>query len=109
LRAPATKASAGGTDLSGKKGMLMGTSNAQSIGAGCAKALPQTRATLAANYLDANTEPYVRSVTQVLDGASRAPGDVQDPGELEDGVRRIRDGATTVTAPGARGGDAGVE
>jgi len=69
--------------LSGKRGLIAGIANAQSIAAGCAKAFHDAGATLAATYLDDKAEPHVRTVTDPLDVRLLSPCDVKAPGQLE--------------------------
>lgn len=70
-------------DLRGKRGLVVGIANAQSIAAGCAQAFAACGATLAATYLNAKAEPHVRLVTDALDCPILLPCDVHEPGQLE--------------------------
>lgn len=70
-------------DLRGKRGLVVGIANAQSIAAGCARAFAGCGATLAATYLNAKAEPHVRVVTDPLDCPILLPCDVHQPGQLE--------------------------
>ena len=70
-------------DLRGKRGLVVGIANAQSIAAGCAEAFARCGATLAATYLNAKAESHVRAVTQNLDCPILLPCDVQDPSQLD--------------------------
>ena len=54
------------TSLAGKRGLVVGIANEASIAAGCARAFVAAGATLAATYLNAKAEPYVRVVTDAL-------------------------------------------
>ena len=54
-------------DLRGKRGLVIGIANEASIAAGCARSFAQAGATLAATYLNARAEPFVRQVTDTLD------------------------------------------
>jgi enoyl-[acyl-carrier protein] reductase I len=46
-------------DLAGKRGVVLGIANANSIAYGCAKAFHAAGAQLAITYLNAKAEPYV--------------------------------------------------
>ena len=76
-------------DLRGKRGLIVGIANEHSIAAGCATALARAGATLAATYLNAKSEPFVRAVTDVLDCPILLPCDVRVPGQLEAVFERI--------------------
>ena len=54
-------------DLRGKRGLVVGIANAQSIAAGCARSFARCGASLAATYLNAKAEPHVRAVVEDLD------------------------------------------
>lgn len=70
-------------DLRGKRGLVIGIANAQSIAAGCARAFARCGATLAATYLNTKAEPHVRAVTDGLDCPILLPCDVHEAGQLE--------------------------
>lgn len=70
-------------DLRGKHGLVIGIANEHSIAAGCAEAFARTGARLAATYLNAKAEPFVRAVTDRLDCDLVLPCDVREPGQLE--------------------------
>ena len=70
-------------DLRGKRGLVVGIANAQSIAAGCARAFAGCGATLAATFLNVKAEPHVRAVTETLDCPILLPCDVHEPGQLE--------------------------
>ncbi len=76
-------------DLRGKRGLVVGIANAQSIAAGCAQAFARCGATLAATYLNAKAEPHVRLVTAALDCPILLPCDVHEPGQMEAVFARI--------------------
>jgi enoyl-[acyl-carrier protein] reductase I len=77
-------------DLRGKRGLVFGIANEHSIAAGCAAAFAGAGARLAATYLNAKAEPFVRGVTGRLGCELVLPCDVQKPGELEEVFARIR-------------------
>jgi enoyl-[acyl-carrier protein] reductase I len=79
-----------GFDLRGKRGLVIGIANEHSIAAGCAEAFVGAGATVAATYVNAKAEPYVRSVTTRLGCDIVLPCDVQIPGQLEAVFDRIR-------------------
>ncbi|WP_298223619.1 enoyl-ACP reductase FabI [Acidocella sp.] len=70
-------------DLRGKRGLVVGIANEHSIAAGCARAFAAAGATLAATYLNAKSEPYVRQVTDQLECPLVLPCDVRQPGQVE--------------------------
>lgn len=84
------KASAPIVDLSGKRGLIVGIANEHSIAAGCAGAFARAGARLAATYLNAKAEPFVRAVTEKLDCDFVTPCDVQAEGQLEAVFDQIR-------------------
>lgn len=71
-------------DLRGKRGLVIGIANEHSIAAGCAEAFARTGARLAATYLNAKAEPFVRAVTDRLGCELVLPCDVRVSGQLED-------------------------
>lgn len=82
-------------DLEGKRGLVIGIANEQSIAAGCATAFAQCGARLAATYLNEKAKGWVEPVAQRLGAEWLAPCDVREPGQLEalfDEVKRRWDG-----------------
>ena len=71
-------------DLTGKRGLIVGIANKQSIAAGCAQAFRQCGATLAATYLNEKARGWVEPVTKELDIDWTMPCDVREPGQLEE-------------------------
>ena len=69
--------------LEGKKGLILGIANEQSIAAGCAEAFRQAGADLAVTYLNAKAEPYVRPIAERLGSQLILPCDVREAGQLE--------------------------
>lgn len=69
--------------LKGKKGLVVGIANDNSIAYGCAEAFRAAGAELAITYLNARAEPYVRPLAERLESVIILPCDVQQPGELE--------------------------
>lgn len=77
-------------DLRGKTGLVIGIANEHSIAAGCAEAFARTGARLAATYLNAKAESFVRTVTDRLGCELVLPCDVRIPGQLEDVFARVK-------------------
>jgi enoyl-[acyl-carrier protein] reductase I len=70
-------------DLTGKRGLIVGIANDQSIAYGCAAALQAAGAELAITYLNAKAEPHVRPLAEALRAPLILPCDVREPGQLE--------------------------
>lgn len=77
-------------DLAGKRGLVVGIANANSIAYGCAKAFHAAGAELAITYLNAKAEPYVRPLAEKLASPIIVPCDVREPGQLEAVFERVR-------------------
>jgi enoyl-[acyl-carrier protein] reductase I len=77
-------------DLAGKKGLVVGIANANSIAYGCAKAFHAAGAELAITYLNAKAEPYVRPLAEKLASPIIVPCDVREPGQLDAVFERVR-------------------
>lgn len=69
--------------LNGKKGLIVGIANDQSIAYGCAKAVVSCGAEVAVTYLNAKAEPHVRPLAEQLKAPIFLPLDVEKSGELE--------------------------
>ena len=69
--------------LKGKKALVTGIANDQSIAWGCAKAFHAFGADLAITYRSEKTKRYVDPLVKEVDPAIYMPLDVQKPGELE--------------------------
>jgi len=65
-------------DLTGRKALVVGVANDQSIAYGCAKAFRAQGADLAITYLNAKAEPHVRPLAEQLGAEIIAPLDVRD-------------------------------
>ena len=76
--------------LEGKKGLVVGIANANSIAYGCAKAFRTLGAELTITYLNTKAEPYVRPLAVELASPIIMQCDVQVPGELEAVFQRIK-------------------
>jgi enoyl-[acyl-carrier protein] reductase I len=71
------------TNLHGKRGLVIGIANMQSIAAGCARAFSAAGAELTATYLNDKALPYIRAVTEPLGDVKLIACDVRIPGALE--------------------------
>lgn len=69
--------------LAGKKGLIVGIANDQSIAYGCAQVMHKLGATLAITYFNAKAEPHVRPLAEQLEADLILPLDVEQPGQLE--------------------------
>ena len=67
----------------GKKGLVTGIANDQSIAYGCAKAFKRLGAELAITYLNDRAKPYVEPLARTLEAAIFMPLDVRVEGSLE--------------------------
>lgn len=70
-------------NLNGKKGLVVGVANNQSIAYGCAKAFSVCGANLAMTYLNAKAEPHVRPLADLLSAQMVLPLDVEQDDQLE--------------------------
>lgn len=69
--------------LAGKKGLIVGIANDQSIAYGCAQVMHKLGATLAITYFNAKAEPHVRPLAEQLEADLILPLDVEQPSQLE--------------------------
>jgi enoyl-[acyl-carrier protein] reductase I len=79
------------SDLSGKRGLVVGIANESSIAYGCARAFRAAGAELAVTYLNAKAEPHVRPLAEAVKASIIAPCDVRISGDLEAVFARIAD------------------
>ena len=70
-------------DLAGKRGLILGIANEQSIAHGCARAMRQAGADLAVTYLNDKAERHVRPLADALGSRLVLPCDVRETGQLE--------------------------
>ena len=77
--------------LKGKKGLIVGIANRNSIAYGCAKVLHGAGVELAVTYLNAQAEPFVRPLAEDFGSSIVVPCDVRQPGQLEAVFARVRD------------------
>jgi enoyl-[acyl-carrier protein] reductase I len=69
--------------LSGKKALVVGIANENSIAYGCAKAFKARGADVAITYLNEKAKPYVEPIADELGSSIFMPCDVSKTGELE--------------------------
>lgn len=70
-------------DLNGKRSLVVGIANDQSIAWGVAKALHDAGAELAVTYLNEKAEAYVRPLAESIGASIILPLNVEDDAELE--------------------------
>jgi enoyl-[acyl-carrier protein] reductase I len=75
--------------LKGKKALVTGIANDQSIAYGCAKAFHTFGADLAITYLNEKAKPHVEPLAKELDASLFMPLNLQIEGQLEDVFRTI--------------------
>lgn len=78
-----------GDMLKGKRGLVVGVANADSIAYGCAVKLRAFGADLAVTYLNEKAEKHVRPLAEQMQASIVAPLDVQQPGQIEALFERI--------------------
>jgi enoyl-[acyl-carrier protein] reductase I len=76
--------------LEGKRGLIVGIANDQSIAWGCAKAFRALGAELAVTYLNDKAKKYVEPLARELNASIVMPLDVQVPGQMEAVFERIK-------------------
>src|SRR3954454_16768328 len=76
--------------LHGKRALVVGIANENSIAYGCARVFRQLGADLAVTYLNEKARPYVEPLAMELEAPIFAPCDVSREGELEAVFERIR-------------------
>lgn len=69
--------------LTGKKGLVVGIANENSIAYGCAKKFKAAGAELAVTYLNEKADKYVRPLAESLDASLCLPLNVLEPGQLQ--------------------------
>jgi len=77
-------------DLHGKRGLILGIANDQSIAWGCARVLRACGAELAVTYLNDHAEPHVRPLAEALGSSLVLPCDVREPGQLDAVFEAVR-------------------
>ncbi|MBI5111060.1 MAG: enoyl-ACP reductase FabI [Rhodovulum sp.] len=73
----------------GKRGLIVGIANDQSIAWGCARAFRALGAELAVTYLNEKARPHVEPLAQELEADIVMPLDVREPGQMEAVFERI--------------------
>jgi enoyl-[acyl-carrier protein] reductase I len=76
-------------NLAGKKGLVVGIANENSIAYACARNFRAQGADLAVTYLNAKAAPHVRPLAEAVDSPLILPCDVREPGQLEAVFERI--------------------
>src|SRR4030088_1491675 len=76
--------------LKGKKGLIVGIANDQSIAWGCAKAFRALGADLAVTYLNDRAKKHVEPLAKALEAPLFMPMDVMVEGQTEQVFERIR-------------------
>jgi len=69
--------------LQGKKGLVVGIANEQSIAWGCARAFRAAGAELAVTWFNDKARPHVEPLARQLDATIAMPLDVEQPDQLE--------------------------
>lgn len=69
--------------LKGRRALIVGVANADSIAYGCAKAFDRLGAQLAITYLNDKAKPHVAPLAAEFAGSLLLPLDVEVPGQLE--------------------------
>ncbi len=77
--------------LEGKRGLVVGIANDQSIAFGCARAFRNAGAELAITYLNEKAKRHVEPLHAALCGDLFLPCDVREPGQVEACFRAIED------------------
>ncbi len=77
--------------LEGKRALIVGVANENSIAWGCAKAFHTLGAKLAITYLNPKAEPHVRPLAESVHAPIIEQLDVQNDHELENVFKRIKD------------------
>jgi enoyl-[acyl-carrier protein] reductase I len=77
------------SSLAGRRGLVVGMANEQSIAYGCARVIRELGGTLAVTYLNAKAEPFVRPLAEHLGAEIIAVLDVERPDQLEAVFKQI--------------------
>jgi enoyl-[acyl-carrier protein] reductase I len=77
--------------FAGKKGLVTGIANEQSIAYGCARAFRRLGAEVAVTYLNDKAKPYVEPLARELQASIFMPLDVRVGGSMEGVFERIAD------------------
>lgn len=71
------------TLLKGKRGLVIGIANGDSIAAGCARAFQKAGAQLAVTYLNDKAKPFVQPIADEVDADIFLPLNVEDDAQLD--------------------------
>jgi enoyl-[acyl-carrier protein] reductase I len=80
-----------GDMLKGKRGLVIGVANADSIAFGCAAKLRAFGAEIALTYLNDKARKYVEPLARQIDSSILMPLDVSQPGQMQAVFKRIRE------------------
>lgn len=80
-----------GDMLRGRRGLVVGVANGDSIAFGCAAKLRAFGADIALTYLNDKARPHVEPLAQQLDASLLMPLDVMQPGQMAAVFEQIRD------------------
>ena len=69
--------------LAGRRALIVGVANENSIAYGCARAFRQAGADIAVTWLNEKARPYVEPLADALGAEIKAPLNVSEPGQLE--------------------------
>ncbi|MCP5267599.1 MAG: enoyl-ACP reductase FabI [Zoogloeaceae bacterium] len=75
--------------LKGKKALIVGIANQDSIAYGCARAFHELGVEVAITYLNEKAKPHVAPLAEAVDVKIFEPLDVSKPGEMESLFKRI--------------------
>jgi enoyl-[acyl-carrier protein] reductase I len=75
--------------LAGKKALVIGVANEDSIAYGCARAFRELDAEIALTYLNDKAKPHVAPLAEALGAKLFMPLDVSQPGQLEAVFERV--------------------
>src|SRR3974390_115948 len=75
--------------LDGKRGLIVGIANENSIAWGCAKAFRAFGAELAVTYLNDKARKYVEPLARQLEAPIVMPLDAREPGQMEAVFERV--------------------
>lgn len=78
-----------GDMLKGKKGLVVGVANADSIAFGCAAKLRAFGADIALTYINDKSKKYIEPLAEQIDSALLMPLDVSQPGQIQAVFERI--------------------
>ncbi|WIW00302.1 enoyl-ACP reductase FabI [Kinneretia aquatilis] len=77
--------------LKGKRGLVVGVANGDSIAFGCAAKLRAFGAEIALTYLNDKARPHVAPLAEALDARLLMPLDVSQPGQMQAVFEQLRD------------------